>query len=559
MVKFYAILFTIAFFPLLAIAQFYPTITFETSSTTPSNKAYNSNDTVTAGGKKWTMLGARLGAADNGDFKFDDRSVRLGKENENTGYNGCLTMQEDYPFGIHDIYFWGAMYGTHTNGAVDVFTSTNGGVSWTNEATFQLPVNSQPELFNVHKHYYGNVRIKICKSDAGSGIINLDSIYIEQMAVPPATLDLQYKYPTGANINPNYVDSLMLTYNQHIEIGTSGNITLIEENGPTTTFAFNDPNINVYDEYIIVNNINLQPSKTYKVLVDAGFVNSEYANLPNNAIVMNEWQFSTNIGAYDSFHIATNAPCGTNDTFDNVLVRRDLNVNADKWQCINENGKTFYSMKANITSGSNYAENEDWLVTVFPINIQDSMILSFEETRIGSGSNTTRGVYYTTDYKGSVNTVSWTPLLTLPALTENVTTKRTVDLSNLPDLAYIGFKYTNQQSNTNPPYEWRINNIQLYKDINIAINEINKETFSVKVLDISTTSLIQLAIHAQSTNSAKIVLYDITGKLIHEQKVDLNQGDQIIKLENKVYSAGMYLIKVYNETFDHTVKVPVVN
>lgn len=541
-----------------SFGQFYPTVNFEQNSTTPANKAYNSNDTVIAGGKKWTMLGTRLGVADNGDFKFNDRSARLGKENENTGYNGCMTMQEDFPFGIHDIFFYGAMYGNHTGGTVDVFVSTNGGSSWINEASITMPANSQPDLFNVHKHYYGNVRIKICKSDAGSGIINIDSIYVEQMAVPPANLSLQFKQPTGNNINPYHYDSLMISYNQHIEAGIAGNITLVEENGPSQNFAVNDPNVNIYDEYIIVSNINLKPSKNYQVLVDAGFVVSEYANLPNDAIVANEWTFSTNIGAYDSFHIAVNAPCSGNDTFDNVLVRKDLLGNSDKWQCLNEAGATYYSIKPVPVSGNNYDENEDWMVTVFPVNFGDSSILSFTETRIGSGSNAIRGIYYAADYKGSVNTVAWTPLATLGNINDNQTLEKTISLTNLPvERAYIGFKYTNQPSNINAAYEWRISNIKYKQAQIISTNDIKNNAINMTLLGMGNTQQVQIAIETKKADNIKMLVYDVAGKLIKQQTIMLQQGYQILTFNNLVNAAGMYLMKVYNDEMEQTIKIPV--
>lgn len=534
---------------------FYPHINFETAQTTPLTKAFASRDTVTTNTIKWIMPGVRLGDADANDFKIDSRSARIGKLNGEVGENGCMIMAEDVFNGLHDFTFKSAMYGNHTGGQLEFAYSTNSGSTWVAADTFNIPANPNPAVFNAHYHIAGRVRFRLCKVDAGAGMINVDSIRIEELGPPPATFELSSKYPNHnerVNIQTN---QLRLNYNQFVNRNT-GALTIHKVGGGTQVYNIQtSPDVDLQGSSLHINNVSLDPNSTYYVTVPSGLVLSDYGSNPSNAIDSGGWVFHTYRSYFDSF-TAANGGCNTIDTFDGVFKMISMS-GLDRWSCESENGKGLYRMKVNPVNNS-YPANEDWLVTAFPVLTTPNAVFSFDEAKDGFGTNSTRQVYYTTRFNGQINTTTWTLLRNLEFISSNNTyINRTIPLGNqnLPDSIYIAFKYTSEVNANNDPYIWKLSNIK-YNANTLSVKE-NKQSKNIVGQVSSAKDNVQLYIDIAQAGNYTFEIVDVQGRKVEQYETYLNAGRNVNKLKSDKLNMGIYMVFIRNNNNFDAVKIMV--
>lgn len=535
--------------------SFYPHINFEAAQTTPLSKSFAARDTVITNTIKWIMPGVRLGDADANDFKINDRSARIGKLNGELGENGCMTMAEDVFSGLHDFTFKSAMYGNHTGGQLAFAYSTNSGSTWVITDTFNIPTNANPAVFNAHYHIPGRIRFRLCKVDAGAGMINVDSISIEELGAPPATFDLFTKYPNHNERVNVQTNQLRLNFNQFVNRNT-GSLTVHKLGGGTQVYNVQtSPDIDIQGSSVHINNVNLDPNSTYYVTVPNGFVLSDYGSNPSSAIDSGGWVFHTYRNYFDSF-TAANGGCNTIDTFDGVFKMISMS-GLDRWSCESENGKGLYRMKVNSVNNS-YPANEDWLVTAFPILTTPNAVLSFDEAKEGFGTNSTRQIYYTTRFNGQINTTTWTLLRNLDFISSNNTyIGRTIPLGNqnLPDSIYLAFKYTSEISTNNEPYIWKLSNIK-YNANTLSIKD-NRLTNN-KIGQISTQKdNVQLYLEVEEAGEYLFEIIDMQGRKIEQFQTMLQAGKNVNKLKSDKLNMGIYMVFIRNSNNFDAVKIMV--
>src|SRR5690606_8665844 len=160
--------------------------------------------------------------------------------------------------------------------------------------------NPNPAVFNAHYHINGRVRFRLCKVDAGNGIINVDSISIEELAPPPATFDITSKTPMHNSNVSVLTNKLTINFNQFVN-RNAGVLTLGKVGGASQTFdVVTNPNVEVQGGTININNLTLEPNSTYYVTIPNGYVTADYGATPNSAIDSGNWMFYTSRSHFDS-------------------------------------------------------------------------------------------------------------------------------------------------------------------------------------------------------------------------------------------------------------------
>jgi len=118
---------------------------------------------------------------ETGEWFFDDALIgntALDKKNGSRSArirNGHIAMNFDYPWGLAEVYFFGADFSSDTGGEVQVEYSVDSGISW---SALGNPVQLTPELtqYSISDNIEGPLRLRFTKT-AGARI-NIDDILI---------------------------------------------------------------------------------------------------------------------------------------------------------------------------------------------------------------------------------------------------------------------------------------------------------------------------------------------------------------------------------------------
>ena len=137
---------------------------------------------------EWQVSGA-VTAIDNSDHHHSGvKSIRL---RGNSGDNCHFQMNFDTPFGIEEVSFYYASYGSHNGGIIVVYYSINGGATWINAGSVTSPTWSGEMLHaSFPIHVQGNVRIKVVREGSLSNntSVNIDDLcltgYVGYTAAP---------------------------------------------------------------------------------------------------------------------------------------------------------------------------------------------------------------------------------------------------------------------------------------------------------------------------------------------------------------------------------------
>lgn len=118
--------------------------------------------------------------------------------------------------------------------------------------------------------------------------------------------------------------------------------------------------------------------------------------------------------------------------------------------------------------------------------------------------------------------------------------KEEVDITDVPDGAYIGFKATSDYGNN-----LFVDNINL-RTGGVSTKELMNDT-KLMVFPNPTNADINLKIESDLTGKASVVIHDVLGRQVHESNVDLNGSSQIVNLAVSHLSAGIYAVQLITE------------
>lgn len=545
--KLYLLPLMLMVFSCVAQAQLtYDVISFENNVTMPSSKAYNNTLVVSLSGIDWTMPGVYLGTMDAQDFKMQNNSARFRRLNDAVGANGYMETQEDFTQGFEYFGFYGAMYGSDAGGVLQLSYSTNQGSTWTALDTFEIAPNNNPTLYISHEHIIGNVRFRLSKIDNTDARINVDSIFIIPMGAPPDDLEIVYMLPQGST-TPK--DELSLVFNQHIEEGASGNITVVNMTTNTSqVFAIGGPNIRLNSDTMVIENVTLLPFNDYYVLVDSTVAESEYnGDLSPGIYDSTQWV----INVIPSHLQNTFSDFSVCDLWGNLGVFKQYSVidGSRRWNCEIEGTDTFIAMSGNNGTAS-AVQNEDWLVSILPFDFNDrAAMIKFKERKKGTGNNVVRKVSYTTNFNVNITTTTWQDYTTIADdfVDDNWKTKE-IQLSG-PIVAakpFLAISYTNQANASQADaWQWAIDDFEVIVDTSLSVNHIENILPSCYIAYPTASNQIDIGLFSnENIDAADFIIMDIAGRQMHAQRQSVQQGMNAIRLQPINLTSGMYVLKV---------------
>lgn len=547
----------------------YPyTVDFETATTTPSSKSYNSNDTIVANGGKWTMPGVFLGTMQpvatefrNGTFSARVRSV----DNPTPVSQAIMTLHTDLPLGADSLKFSYAKYGSDLESKFFVQYSINQGSSW-NIIGDTVTVNGAaavPSVFAAHVNQTSPIRFRIIKVNATTARFNIDDIRVTP-AAQATNISLTNNTPTGT-IFPS-VDAMTLTFNEDVVAGT-GNVTLHEVGGTPVVFdVTTSQDITIVNNVVTIDNVTLAPSKSYFVTFDStAFVSN--SNLKSAGIYDSlTWTFNTTPASLQNF-TEDFANCGTNLL--GIFTQQSLEGNAEFFcDSYQDSAATFNPPYVTINGGTGSESflNEDYLVTAVPVDITalnvKTVNLYYAEKRRFGGDGVKRGIYYSQDYTGNASTATWiaindsldlpTPTGTFLRRSNNITSK--VDVTKP---FYLAFKYESIADTTNRNWSWSLDNIELEvieQDSSININPIAKNDVHVSVIGVAKTNEIKVRVAALENLEATFSIFDMNGRQILVDNTAIKMGTQLLTINNVNLNTGMYVLRLNTKLGAKSVK-----
>lgn len=177
--------------------------TFESGSKT----AYTAAD-VTLGTGSWNLNDALIGTS-AADAKNGAKSVRI----QNTG---TLTMNFDVANGASTIIVSYARYGTDANSTFQLWSSANGGTTWSQVTTTTITASSATlTQVSFGATLTGSVRFQIRKT--GGGRLNIDDISINDNNNTTPTRDdnMAMGNPSGATTSTSNTTNYLMTKTQY--------------------------------------------------------------------------------------------------------------------------------------------------------------------------------------------------------------------------------------------------------------------------------------------------------------------------------------------------------
>ncbi len=550
----------ILFAGLQADAQVYPYfVDFESDSI----KAYASAASVTLNGIKWTLPGVYLGDMEPSDRKHGLHAARVRLTGNTTGDRGMLIMEEDLTKGIDTVYFYHAMYGSETDGELEVFYSTDQGNNWIQAGGVIKPGRTL-ERVAVPIRTSAPARISIRKKDAASTRINIDDIMITGYNGYATNLILTDKTPVGNNVLLS-TGVLELTFNEPITKGT-GNIVLhnkTDATSQTIDVMSIDVKVTGVSNSAYVSGFTLGSGKHYYVKFDKDAFASAATTSRKSTGIDDEttWTFRT---------IDTTTPPGLlSETFSNCAAPdfigqfRAVSVSgSQQWRCGDFGHGDDYAtyMNGGFSGGAN--DNEDWLITTAKIDLAavSNPALDFW-TKVRFMGRTTKQVLISTDYSGTGSPVNAT-WRTVKDLTDDVFGDDWVPYSNisLNDYKtapfYLAFKYVSVSA-TGAAQEWSIDDVVVKPWFPESVTAYDDRDMDIKVLGMPDQSRIILSVSLTEATTITFGVYDLAGRKVCEQNAALQSGNNVYAIDGLNLHPGMYLVRVSGGRNSGTVKAVV--
>lgn len=534
-------------FTLQVTAQSYPyTVDFE--NTTPGNKSYADTSAIIVDNISWTMPGVYFGAVVTppGDFFNGAKSGRMRLSNNSTGDPGHMTMLSDLPSGIGILTFHTAMYSSETGGRLVILYSNDEGSSWVPVGdTVDVPVNSTPLTVSRIIEQTGAVRVSIRKAETSNVRINIDDISMTEFN-PQTNILVTSMAPTGDDVSLS-TNALTLSFDQDV-LAASGSICLCTTGGDSTLFLVPD-DVLIDSNTVTVPGVILENASHYYVQITAGAFTDSTGLLPNLAIDdTTTWIFSTldttpvmPINSLnETFTSCTNAAMG---------VFRQYSVVGDKvWHCSPIGHGDDEAVEINGGAAEGVSEtNEDWLISVVPFDFSN---MNHPELRLWQkrqfDGQVERSIRISTDYSGAgdPNLATWSTLdvqeLSISPEADTWTAITGIGLETYQSTPfYLAFTYTCGSAGA---YALSYDDIQVTESV--GISELAQERPGVYILGQPTTDAIRLKLLLTTHDKVSIRVTDLSGRIIHSQPANVQEGSNILTIHPAALQAGMYLISV---------------
>lgn len=348
----------------------------------------------------------------------------------------------------------------------------------------------------------------------------------------------------GATNVPTNIGPTM-TFNKIITKGTTGNIYITNETDHSTvTKSVTSSDVSVSGAIVGITNVTFLPGKTYHITFDSvAFDSSVYNSF--GIYDTTQWRFSTISGVVtlDSLNENFNTACASN-ALPAGWLKYSVSGPGQVWNCTAYGYGGTEGMQMNgYASGANNV-NEDWLITpqLFLNFYPGSVSLQFVAKKEFAGADL--HVLASSNYTGAgdPNAATWTDLNVnfTPASVDtqfhNYTTSLTAFKSQH---IFVGVKYT---STATDGARWTVDNMQTLATTGVAA--VSNENIQLAVLGVSTTNTINLIYTANEEGNNELIVYDITGRIVHSENIHVVAGTQRIAVTGLNLHSGMYMVKL---------------
>lgn len=534
---------------------------FETSTTTPSSKSYASIDTIFMNGMPWVMPGVFLGAMTASDHYNGSRGARVRLTNNSSGNPASLEMLANLPLGVGTLSYGAAMYGSDAMDSIFVEYSIDNGTTWVLVGSDAInPITSGLNTYSHTINIAAPVRIKFTKGSTANSRVNMDDITITAAGSTGSLSAIAFT-PNGNNVSLA-TDSLTLTFNDTIIVGFPNSQLYLYKSGQSApVFSFPASSAVITDNKAVFGPVSLENNTSYYVTLDSNLFKTNASSYYLGFMDTTIWRFMTQ----DTTPVA---PMTTlSETFTNcdnggaMGVFEAYSIEGPKtWKCSSFGHGDQHSVYFNGGSASGAEASNDWLITSAPLDFSamNNPELSFYQNRRFEG-NVTRSIKVSTNYVPGTDpsTAVWASV-SVPALTTLPDTAwnkvENISLNSYKNTPfYLAFVY---QCDSTSAWEWTLDDIMV-TDKNTSIKNVDGNIAGIQVLGQASHHQINLNIDAKLNGQYELQLFDLLGRNIATQKIELQTGSNRINFNNLNLNSGMHIIRLMGKDGMATVKAVV--
>lgn len=132
-----------------------------------------------------------------------------------------------------------------------------------------------------------------------------------------------------------------------------------------------------------------------------------------------------------------------------------------------------------------------------------------------------------------------------------------VDLTDYKDVVplYIGFRYISADGTNGS--RWYLDNIKTTTEKIVSVKDIGMKSSKISLTGSANGNTISMRCGVVSSGEYNLTLYDISGRLIHQEKRQLSKGVSLFALNIPNLTSGLYFVRLWNESASRTAKIPV--
>ncbi|MBL7765226.1 MAG: choice-of-anchor J domain-containing protein [Chitinophagaceae bacterium] len=344
---------------------------------------------------------------------------------------------------------------------------------------------------------------------------------------------------------------------------------------PVVTF---DKNITAGTGNIYIKNLTDATTQTIAVAsvsisgMSATLTGTTLVNAKNYAIQFDSTAFMAGVnnsyGIYDttSWNFMTastvNPPVTSlNEPFTNCLYpslgsfTENSVIGTQTWRCSNFGRNDTDAVYVNGYAAGATNDNEDWLLTpAINVSAMSNPYFHFWSKKRFSGNNT-KDVLISNNYTGigDPNLATWTNLnINFSSMDTIYIPFNNAALSAYKSTPfYVAFKYVSSSAGTAD--EWSIDDVSI-TDGPVSVRSFNGDELKITVLGTVSGHYLPLAINSQSNKDFSLRVMSMTGALLSEQKISVNQGKSNMNIELPALANGLYLLSVSDGVQQATLK-----
>jgi hypothetical protein len=402
-------------------------------------------------------------------------------------------------------------------------------------------------------------------SDEGLAVDDLSVTFMTDLPPIPDHIYVTGKSPTGADISPA-TDSLSIRFDHLIAQGT-GQISLHKEGSPAPiNFAIPSVQIILSDSIATLKDVLLENNSRYYVLMTAGTFTKAGDTIPNPAIT--DTLFWTFVTADTVIPVLPSPFTTLNESFGGCtdstmgIFKSYNNEGFKTWRCsvLGHDGDSMgVSMSGGITDGIS-GKNTDWLISELPFDFSGMSRpeLSFWQKKRFTGT-VNRMIKISSDYISGNNpaTATWTTLQVQDMMDdplEDWTPIADIDLAPYKDTPFfLAFVYSCE---VNGAYELIYDDMKV-TDEALAIPIVQHDRLYLQVIGEATIDCINLAVIYHKDASFSLNIFDLAGKNLYKNQLDIKAGKGIYPIKNTGLMPGIYLIRINDGESYGSVKVQV--